>query len=128
MRTAGDQRTRFETAAPGAISFTVFTVDVPPGLAEYQSVTSPEGLTLTSPDGLAVVNIFGSWNEADWIHLPRRVAALIAPLVGARADDALHFTETLDGFAVDANHPVARQEAGLVQPPHRAPGPAGQWR
>ncbi len=41
-----------------------FTVDVPPGLAEYQSVTSPDGITLTSPDGLAVVNIFGSWNEA----------------------------------------------------------------
>lgn len=41
-----------------------FTVNVPPGLAEYQSVTSPEGLTLTSPDGLAVVNIFGSWNDA----------------------------------------------------------------
>jgi hypothetical protein len=41
-----------------------FTVDVPPGLAEYQSVTSPEGITLTSPDGLAVVNIFGTWNES----------------------------------------------------------------
>lgn len=41
-----------------------FTVDVPAGLAEYQSVTSPEGITLTSPDGLAVINIFGSWNEA----------------------------------------------------------------
>jgi hypothetical protein len=41
-----------------------FTVDVPPGLAEYQSVTSPEGITLSSPDGLAVVNIFGSWNES----------------------------------------------------------------
>lgn len=41
-----------------------FTIDVPPGLAEYQSVTSPEGITLTSPDGLAVVNIFGSWNDS----------------------------------------------------------------
>lgn len=41
-----------------------FTVDVPPGLADYQSVISPEGITLTSPDGLAVVNIFGSRNEA----------------------------------------------------------------
>ena len=41
-----------------------FTVNVPPGLADYQSVTSPEGITLTSPDGLAVVTIFGSWNEA----------------------------------------------------------------
>ena len=41
-----------------------FTVNVPPALADYQSVTSPEGITLTSPDGLAVVNIFGSWNDA----------------------------------------------------------------
>lgn len=32
-------------------------------LADYQSVTTPEGITFTSPDGLAVVNIFGSWNE-----------------------------------------------------------------
>lgn len=32
-------------------------------LADYQSVTTPEGITLTSPDGMAVVNIFGSWNE-----------------------------------------------------------------
>ncbi|HEX4977177.1 MAG TPA: aminotransferase class V-fold PLP-dependent enzyme, partial [Nocardioides sp.] len=31
--------------------------------------------------------LIGSWNDADWIHLPRRVAALIAPLVGARADE-----------------------------------------
>lgn len=33
-------------------------------LADYQSVTSPDGITLTSPDGLAVVNVFGSQNEA----------------------------------------------------------------
>jgi hypothetical protein len=32
-------------------------------LAEYQSVISPEGITLTSPDGSAVINIFGAWNE-----------------------------------------------------------------
>jgi len=31
--------------------------------------------------------LIGSWNEADWIHLPRRVAARIAPLVGAREDE-----------------------------------------
>lgn len=31
--------------------------------------------------------LIGSWNEADWIRLPRRVAALIAPLVGARAEE-----------------------------------------
>jgi hypothetical protein len=42
-----------------------FTIDVPAGLADYQSVTSPEGITFTSPDGLAVVNIFGSRNEAE---------------------------------------------------------------
>ena len=41
-----------------------FTVDMPPGLAQYQSVISPDGITLTSPDGLAVVNIFGSRNES----------------------------------------------------------------
>jgi hypothetical protein len=41
-----------------------FTVDVPRGLGEFQTVTSPEGITLTSPDGLAVVTIFGSRNEA----------------------------------------------------------------
>ena len=41
-----------------------FTVNLPPGLSDYQSVTSPEGIMLTSPDGLAVLNIFGSRNEA----------------------------------------------------------------
>jgi hypothetical protein len=41
-----------------------FTVSLPEGLTEYQSVTSPEGITLTSPDGMAVVNIFGSRNAA----------------------------------------------------------------
>ena len=33
-------------------------------------------------------------------------------LIGARADDALHLAEALDGLAVDADDPVARQEAG----------------
>lgn len=32
-------------------------------LGNYLSVTTPEGITFTSPDGLAVVNVFGSWNE-----------------------------------------------------------------
>jgi kynureninase len=31
--------------------------------------------------------LIGSWNTADWINLPRRVAAKIAPLVGADASD-----------------------------------------
>ena len=31
--------------------------------------------------------LISSWNEADWIHLPRRVAAKIAPLIGVSADD-----------------------------------------
>ena len=31
--------------------------------------------------------LIGSWNDADWIHLPRRVAAQVAPLVGARAEE-----------------------------------------
>ena len=33
-------------------------------VAEYQSVISPDGITLTSPDGSAVINIFGAWNQA----------------------------------------------------------------
>lgn len=42
-----------------------FRLDLSGGLLDhYQSVTSPEGITLASPDGSAVVNIFGSWNEA----------------------------------------------------------------
>ncbi len=41
-----------------------FTLRVPETqLADYLSVITPEGITFTSPDGLAVVNIFGSWNE-----------------------------------------------------------------
>jgi hypothetical protein len=41
-----------------------FTLRVPEShLDDYLSVTTPEGITFTSPDGLAVVNIFGSWNE-----------------------------------------------------------------
>ncbi len=31
--------------------------------------------------------LISSWNSADWINLPRRVGAKIAPLVGARAED-----------------------------------------
>ena len=31
--------------------------------------------------------LIGSWNDADWIHLPRRVAARVAPLIGAHADE-----------------------------------------
>ena len=31
--------------------------------------------------------LIGSWNEADWIFLPRRVARQVAPLVGAEADE-----------------------------------------
>lgn len=42
-----------------------FTLSLASGLEDYQSVTSPDGITLTSPDGLAVVNIFGSRNEAE---------------------------------------------------------------
>ena len=40
-----------------------FSLSLAAGLSGYQSVTSPEGITLTSPDGSAVVNVFGSWNE-----------------------------------------------------------------
>ncbi len=30
-----------------------------------------------------------SWNDADWIGLPRRVGAMIAPLIGARAGEVI---------------------------------------
>jgi kynureninase len=30
-----------------------------------------------------------SWNSADWIDLPRKVGAMIAPLIGAEADEAI---------------------------------------
>src|SRR6478736_6115217 len=30
-----------------------------------------------------------SWNSADWIGLPRRVGAMIAPLIGAEADEVI---------------------------------------
>jgi kynureninase len=30
-----------------------------------------------------------SWNSADWIGMPRRVGAMIAPLIGARADEVI---------------------------------------
>lgn len=41
-----------------------FALNLSAGLADYRSLTSPEGITLTSPDGMAVVNVFGAWNEA----------------------------------------------------------------
>ena len=31
--------------------------------------------------------LIASWNAADWVNLPRTVAAKIAPLIGARAED-----------------------------------------
>lgn len=33
--------------------------------------------------------LIGSWNHADWIGLPQRVGARIAPLIGAEADDVI---------------------------------------
>ena len=30
-----------------------------------------------------------SWNSADWIGLPRKIGAMIAPLIGARADEVI---------------------------------------
>jgi hypothetical protein len=43
-----------------------YTVDLSGGLlAQYRAVTSPDGITLTSPDGGVVVEVFGSWNETD---------------------------------------------------------------
>jgi hypothetical protein len=42
-------------------------------LAQYQSVITPEGITLASPDGGAVIEVFGSWNEAG-----RSLAAIAA--------------------------------------------------
>lgn len=33
--------------------------------------------------------LIGAWNSADWVHLPSRVGALIAPLIGAGADDVI---------------------------------------
>lgn len=34
-------------------------------------------------------DLIGSWNTADWVDLPRRVGAKIAPLIGAHADDVV---------------------------------------
>ncbi|HEY9234367.1 MULTISPECIES: kynureninase [Phenylobacterium] len=34
-------------------------------------------------------DLIRSWNTADWINLPRRVGARIAPLIGAAADEVL---------------------------------------
>jgi kynureninase len=33
--------------------------------------------------------LIGSWNDADWIGLPQRTAAKIAPLIGADADEVM---------------------------------------
>ena len=41
-----------------------FALSLSAGLADYRSVISPDGITLTSPDDMAVVNVFGAWNEA----------------------------------------------------------------
>lgn len=34
-------------------------------------------------------DLIRSWNTADWIHLPQRVGARIAPLIGAEADEVI---------------------------------------
>lgn len=31
----------------------------------------------------------GAWNQADWIHLPNKLGALIAPLIGANVDEVI---------------------------------------
>lgn len=31
----------------------------------------------------------GAWNQADWIHLPYKLGALIAPLIGAHSDEVI---------------------------------------
>lgn len=34
-------------------------------------------------------NAVGAWNQADWIHLPYKVGALIAPLIGSNPDEVI---------------------------------------
>jgi kynureninase len=67
--------------------------DLPDGVV-YLDGNSLGALPRTVAERVAAVvrdewgrGLISSWNDADWIHLPRRVAAKIAPLVGARADD-----------------------------------------
>jgi kynureninase len=67
--------------------------DLPDGVV-YLDGNSLGALPHTVAERVAAVvrdewgrGLISSWNDADWIHLTRRVAAKIAPLVGARADD-----------------------------------------
>jgi kynureninase len=68
---------------------------IPPGLIyldgnslgpmpSHVAARSSEVLTQEWARGL-----IGSWNDADWIGLPQRTAAKIAPLIGADADEVM---------------------------------------
>ena len=67
--------------------------DLPEGVV-YLDGNSLGALPRTVAERVAAVvreewgaGLISSWNDADWINLPRRVAAKIAPLVGAPAAD-----------------------------------------
>ena len=68
---------------------------VPPGVV-YLDGNSLGALPLGTAARLGEVvrkewgeGLIRSWNAADWIGAPRRVGALIAPLIGARADEVI---------------------------------------
>ena len=69
--------------------------DLPPGII-YLDGNSLGALPKTTPARLAEVvrsewgsGLIRSWNDANWIDLPQRVGARIAPLIGAAADEVV---------------------------------------
>ncbi|MGZ6804362.1 MAG: kynureninase [Nocardioidaceae bacterium] len=88
---ARDRAAALDAASPLAGRRDLF--DLPAGVV-YLDGNSLGALPRAVPPRLADVvarewgqGLISSWNTADWIGLPRRVAAKIAPLVGARPAD-----------------------------------------
>ena len=59
--------------------------------------------------------LVGAWNSCDWIDLPRRVAAAIAPLIGAQADEvAVADSTSVNLFKVLAAALALRPERRVI--------------
>ena len=107
--------------ADDALAFTRQRFQLPPGLI-YLDGNSLGALPAATPAALARTisgewghDLIASWNKHDWINAPSRVAAKVAPIVGAAPDELLIADSTsICLFKLLAAAVRARPERGTI--------------